>query len=219
MTDANNNQKPDYPTVSLGEVRGGEEILLAVVEPMNWENGKYSIKGFQKKHLIACEQSVSRQCYSSPRRLNFFVFDILLGKAGRIAVGVQSFNANALQNIRSDDGTNQFIINDAPIVQRGKIDFAHAHIGFSNEIAYATINKKNIQAAAIENLFELFRQSGAVLDPRSRFPRPPFLYMRLSEMRLAAHRLHLWVTGKGREFIRLDTQRRKSSDGSPDAHA
>ncbi|AXL50464.1 hypothetical protein DSC91_002688 [Paraburkholderia caffeinilytica] len=186
---------------------------------MNWENGGYSVKGFQKKHLIACEQSVSRQCYSSPRRLDFFVFEILLGKSGRTAVGVQSFNANALRNITSGDGINQFSIKDAPIVQRGKIDFAHAHIGFSNEIAHATINKKNIQAAAIENLFDLFGKSGAVLDPRSRFPRPPFLYVRLSEIRLAVHRLHLWVTGKGREFIRLDTDRRKSSDSSPDAHA
>ena len=218
MADADKNQNPDYSVVSPGEVEGVEEILLAVVEPMNWEKGEYSVKGFQKKRLIACEQSVSRQCYSSPRRLDFFVFEILLSKQGTTAIGVQSFNADALRNIASN-GVKQFIIKDVPIVQRGKIDFAHAHIGFTDEIAKATVNKKNIQAAAIENLFYLFKQSGAVLDPTSRFPRSPFLYMRRSEMRLVAHRLHLWVTGKGREFIRLDIERSGSSEGGSDAHA
>lgn len=198
------NLKLNISDLSLGVVSNKETILLAVIDPMNWNDVGYTADAFQKQRLIACQQSVSRQKYSSPSRIKRFVFDALLVRGGRVAVGVQLFNAGGLRGLKSGILQSAFVIKDAPIVHRGRIDFAHAHIGFSDEIAHATVNKRNIQAAAILNLRSFLQGSGSIVDCRLAFPMWPFVYMRLSEIRLLVHRFRLWSTGKGKRFIQQE---------------
>ncbi|MDN7492544.1 hypothetical protein QZM35_32965 [Burkholderia sp. AU45274] len=200
MADANNEYQIDHSKVTPGEVVDKEDILLAVIEPNNWADGAFSKQGFQKKHLTARSLSVARQPYSSPRRLKFFVFDIILQRPGKIARGVTRFNARALRELSSKDGTRQFIILDAPLPRNNKIDFAHAHIGFSEN----TITKgSNEQTAAVLNLRELLEKSGEPKKPEAQFAPFPLLYFRLSEFRLLRLRLRIWRNGSGKQFLAL----------------
>lgn len=208
MADVNNEQHKDCSEISVGKIADKEDILLAVVEPYNWEAGTFNQQAFQKKYLKACKQSVARQIYSSPRRLKFFVFDILMGKAGRTEIGVQRFNSRALLDLTSEDGLQQFVIYDAPIVVKNKIDFAHAHIGFSD----AVISGGNsAQAAAVLNLRDFLKKNGGPRASKSQFAPVPFLYLRRSEVKLVLHKLCLWRNGEAREFIDAENERQKES--------
>lgn len=211
MTDAENEPKRGHVRISPGEVSSKEDILLAVVEPVNWENGTFNGQAFQKKRLKARDQSVARQCYSTPRRLKFFVFDLLLRKPGRVEVGVQRFNSRALRELIGGDGVGQFVVVDAPLVVKGKIDFAHAHIGFSDEVSKGG---NNVQAAAILNLRDLLARSGGVKKSRSQFPPAPFLYLRASEFRLARHKLRVRKNGEEQRFLEKEAARDDTLKGS-----
>ncbi|TDR04349.1 hypothetical protein [Paraburkholderia silvatlantica] len=205
MSDSNSKQYSDYSKVSPGKITDKEDILLAVVEPYNWESGAFSKQAFQKKNLIARKQSVARQCYSSPRRLKFFVFNFLLRKTGRVEIGVQRFNSRSLRDLFASDGSKQFVIADAPLSVNGKIDFAHAHFGFSDEII---AGGPNAQTAAVMNLRDFLENHGTLKRSRSQFPPAPFLYVRPSEFRLMRHRFRIWANGEGKKFINAESARK-----------
>ncbi|SIN81953.1 hypothetical protein [Paraburkholderia phenazinium] len=215
MADTNTEHKPDDSEISPGEVFDEEDILLAAVEPMNWQDGVFNGQAFQKKYLKARQQSVARQCYSSPARLKFFVFDqLLLNKPERKVKGTQRFNSRALRDLKSDDGTKQFVVIDAPLAVRNKIDFAHAHIGFTDKV---NRGGNSAQAAAILNLRDLLKRSGGVKWVWLQFPPPPLIYLRPSEFRLARHRLRLRREGIDKEFLKAEAERQKAAEDSTKA--
>ncbi|MFP3506669.1 hypothetical protein [Burkholderia sp. SIMBA_062] len=198
MSDSNNEQRLNNFNVSPGKITDKEDILLAVVEPYNWESGTFNRQAFQKKNLLARKQSVARQCYSSPRRLKMFVFDFLLRKSGRVEVGAHRFNSRGLRDVLSNGGPKEFVLLDAPLPINGKIDFAHAHFGFSDEVI---AGGNNAQTAAVMNLRDFLEKHGKLKKVRAQFPPAPFLYLRPSELRLMRHRFRIWANGEGRKFL------------------
>lgn len=198
MSDSNNEQRSNNFDVSPGKITDKEDILLAVVEPYNWESGTFNRQAFQKKNLKARKQSVARQCYSSPRRLKFFVFDFLLRKSDRVEVGAHRFNSRGLRDVLSNGGQKEFVLVDAPLPINGKIDFAHAHFGFTDEVI---AGGNNAQTAAVMNLRDFLEKHGKLKKVRAQFPPAPFLYLRPSELRLMRHRFRIWANGEGKKFL------------------
>lgn len=184
-------EKTKHSELSPGIVKKSERILLAIVQPMNWDGVGFTIDSFKKKDLKECKQSVSRRSFSSPRRIRYFVFDILLAKKpDREAKGLVQFISGDLRSLTAGNGGRAFIVIDAPLQIKNRIDYAHAHMGFSPEIIGAG---KSAQAAAILNLKGLLLAGGPPHRPEQFFPVYPLLYIRLSEFRLAGHRLRLWL--------------------------
>ncbi|WP_146129317.1 hypothetical protein [Burkholderia gladioli] len=207
MADANN--KIDHSKVTPGEVKDKEDILLAVIEPNNWSNGTFSKQGFQRKHLKDRSLSVARQPYSSPSRFKFFVLDIIFLRPGKIDRGVARFNTQSLRKLSNNDGENQFVILDAPLPIKNKIDFAHAHIGFSDK----TIEKGNSeQLAAALNLRELVENSGEPKNVTEQFAPFPWLYLRASELKLLFLKIKIRINGAGKHFLKQANQPNKEGE-------
>ncbi|WP_025598190.1 hypothetical protein [Burkholderia sp. WSM2230] len=190
MVDDYEIEKRKQGRLSLGIVKRGERILIAFVQPLNWEDNDFTRDAFKKKDFVECKQSVARQRYSSPPRIRFFVFDVLLSKKpGREAKGLMQFSARQLRKMTTEGGQREFLIIDAPLVSNGKIDYAHAHVGFSPEIASAN---RSVQAAAIQNFKDVVRAGGGPAAPEKFFLPYPFLYIRPAEVKLLFHRLRVW---------------------------
>ena len=192
--EGNKRQSP----ISPAAIKKGEKLLLAVIDPLNWNGLGFTKSAFQTKKLKAAELSVARFPYASPKRIDFFVYRPILAKdPTRKIMGVMQFTCESLCKATPGSPEGEFIVVDAPSVSEGKIYFAHAHVGFSPSVVAAG---KNAQTAAVGNL-KLLLANGRAVAAETLFPSAPCIYFRPSELRLTVHRLRLWATGEGRRFV------------------
>jgi hypothetical protein len=168
-------------SLSPGRVINSEKILLAIVEPFNWEHGCFTNDAFPKKRLENCEQSVSRQRYATPNSLQKFVVNPLLRKSGRVLKGFSCVPCSSLRAENGSSGYREFVIVDNAYEDNDSgIHFAHAHIGFSPDVLKSP-QTKNAKVAAVENLRDIlqngFKHSGDAYNARECFlPFPLFLF-------------------------------------------
>ncbi|MFL9860841.1 hypothetical protein PQR72_34755 [Paraburkholderia madseniana] len=200
MTSNYDSEKRRQSELSPGRITNREKILLAVIEPMNWNSGDFTSNAFQTKNLENCAQSVARQRYSSPKRLHKFVIDILLSrKSERLLKGVISIPAHQLRAAPTVGATQEFIIVDAPYWVERKVDFAHAHVGFSPDVMTGTIGTpKSRKVAAVANLKNALRTQGKMFEVPQCFLRSPWLYCTAAQLWLCALRAWLWLSGRTR---------------------
>lgn len=174
------NERCRQDSLSPGRVLNSEKILLAIVEPFNWEHGCFTIDAFPKKRLENCEQSVSRQRYATPNSLQKFVVNPLLRKPERVLKGFSCVPCSSLRAKNGSSGYREFVIVDNAYEDKDLgINFAHAHIGFSPNVLKSP-QIKNAKAAAVENLRDIlqkgFKHSGDVYARECFLPFPLFLF-------------------------------------------
>ncbi len=192
--EGNKKQSP----ISPAAIKKDEKLLLAVIDPLNWDGVGFTKNAFQTKKLKSTELSVARFSYASPKRIDYFVYRPIRQKdPARKIMGVMRFSCEGLCKATPENPEGEFVVVDAPSVSEGKIYFAHAHVGFSPSVMAAG---KNAQTAAVGNL-KLLLANGPAVAVESLFPSGPLIYFRASELRLSVHRIRLWATGEGRRFI------------------
>jgi len=143
--------------ISPGIVGDGESIVLIIIDPLQWQNGKLIPAAFSKTRLKSCSLSVARGNHSTLAEINSHVVHPQLAKPGRRLVGSCKTQCSIIRSIIGDQDSARLFC----VIDDGLDDYpAHAVIGFSDHTKSDNFWSRNQRTAAIANLSLAFERNG-----------------------------------------------------------